>query len=240
MGNNAVIYLLPGLLCDETVWRHQIAALSPLAEIRVPDFRGLSSFREMALKVLRGAPGRFSVAGHSMGARVALELMQLAPERIDKFVLMDLGVHPVQPGEAEERMVLVHVAEEQGMEVLADAWIPPMIARARHGDAGLIQEIRTMVLRSTPADYRGQIEAALQRTDQSQYLPAIKHKVLLICGAEDEWSPVAQHESIRHQLSSAELIVIPHSGHMVTMEQPEAVNKVLLEWFQGEMVLPGN
>jgi pimeloyl-ACP methyl ester carboxylesterase len=97
-----------------------------------------------------------------------------------------------------------------------------------------------MVLRSTPADYRGQIEAALQRTDQSQYLPAIKHKVLLICGAEDEWSPVAQHESIRHQLSSAELIVIPHSGHMVTMEQPEAVNKVLLEWFQGEMVLPGN
>lgn len=240
MGNNAVIYLLPGLLCDETVWRHQIAALSHLAETRVPDFRGLSSFREMALKVLRAAPERFSVVGHSMGARVALELMQLAPERIDKFVLMDLGVHPVQPGEAEERMVLVHVAEAQGMEVLAAAWIPPMIARARHRDAALIQEIRGMVLRSTPADYRGQIEAALQRADQSQYLPAIKHKVLLICGAEDEWSPVAQHEAIQHQLSSAELVVIPHSGHMVTMEQPEAVNKVLLEWLQRETVAPGN
>jgi pimeloyl-ACP methyl ester carboxylesterase len=231
MGSKAVVFLLPGLLCDATVWRHQIAALSPQFDVRVPDFRGLDDFRDMARLVLQEAPERFSVVGHSMGGRVAMELMFLVPERIDRFVVMDLGVHAVQPGEKEQRMVLVHLAEQLGMEALADVWIPPMVARHRQNDMQLIDEIRTMVLRSTPEDYRGQIEAALKREDQSLYLPHIRHKALLVCGELDEWSPVGQHQAILDELPDAELAVIPGAGHMITMEQPEAVNQVLLEWF---------
>lgn len=231
MASRPVVYLLPGLLCDEAVWTHQIAALSPRFELRVPDFRGMDCFQAMARKVLEGAPERFSVVGHSMGGRVAMELMHRVPERIDKFVVMDLGVHPVQPGENEKRMELVRLAEEQGMEALAELWIPPMLAPSRRGDKRLVDAIRAMVLRSTPADYRGQIEAALKREDQSRYLPHIRHKALLVCGELDEWSPVAQHEEILRELPDAELAIIPRAGHMVTMEEPDAVNRLLLDWF---------
>lgn len=231
MSVRPVVFLLPGLLCDDTVWRHQSAALSLQFDVRVPDFRGMDDFREMARSVLLDAPERFSVVGHSMGGRVAMELMFLVPERIDRFVVMDLGVHAVQPGEKEQRMMLVHLAEQLGMEALADVWIPPMVARHRQDDAVLIAEIRAMVLRSTPEDYRGQIEAALKREDQSLYLPHIHHKALLVCGELDEWSPVAQHQSILDELPDAELAVIPGAGHMVTMEQPEVVSRLLLDWF---------
>lgn len=231
MARRPVVYLLPGLLCDDAVWTQQIKALSPRFELRVPDFRGMNCFQAMARKVLEGAPERFSVVGHSMGGRVAMELMHRVPGRIDKFVVMDLGVHPVQPGENEARMHLVRLAEEQGMEALAELWIPPMIARSRHGDSRLIADIRAMVLRSSPADYRRQIEAALKREDQSRYLPHIRHKALLVCGELDEWSPVAQHEEILRELPDAELAIIPRAGHMVTMEEPEEVNRVLLDWF---------
>lgn len=225
------IYLLPGLLCDETVWEQQISSLAPYADVRVPVFRGLASFRVMALQVLRDAPPQFSVVGHSMGGRVALEMMHLFPERIDKFVLMSTGVHPLQPGEATKRWSLVNLAEEQGMEALADVWIPPMVHPARHNDQELMQKIRTMVLRSTPADYVGQISAALNRADQSRYLPAIKHKVLVMCGEDDTWSPLAQHEEICRQLRKGKLCGIPNAGHMVMMEQPEAVSARLVKWF---------
>jgi pimeloyl-ACP methyl ester carboxylesterase len=97
MSVRPVVFLLPGLLCDDTVWRHQSAALSLQFDVRVPDFRGMDDFREMARSVLLDAPERFSVVGHSMGGRVAMELMFLVPERIDRFVVMDLGVHAVQP-----------------------------------------------------------------------------------------------------------------------------------------------
>lgn len=226
------LFLLPGLLCDATVWEHQRASLAPHAEIRIPVFRGINTFRAMAVQVLDSAPEKFSVVGHSMGGRVALEMMQLAPQRIEKFGLMSVGVHPVQPGEASKRMALVDLAERQGMEALADRWIPPMVPAARHGDTELMQRIRAMVLRHTPFDHRCHIEAALTRADQSRYLPGIRHRVMLLCGAQDGWSPLVQHQKIQQQLAgSSELHSIADAGHMVTMERPDDVSRVLVNWF---------
>jgi len=226
-----VVYLLPGLLCDAAVWEHQAEALSALFEVRIPDFRGNTSFRQMAHQVLAEAPERFSVVGHSMGGRAAMELMHLAPERIDRFVLMDMGVHPASAEEKEKRMVLIDLLEREGMEALADAWIGPMLAPARRNDTRLLAAIRAMVLRFTPQDYRNYIQAALTRENQALYLPHIEHHVLLVCGADDGWSPVEQHEEMQKQLLHAELAIIPKAGHMVTMEEPEAVSTALLRWF---------
>ncbi|MDT8398063.1 MAG: alpha/beta hydrolase [Pseudomonadales bacterium] len=231
MSNKPVLYLLPGLLCDATVWEHQQSTLAPYAEIRIPVFKGISSFREMALSMLQDAPSHFSIVGHSMGGRVALELMHLFPDRIDKFALMSVGVHPLQPGEFDKRMAMVDLAEQKGMEALADAWIPPMVHPSRHQDTVLMQSIRAMVLRNTPADHRCQIEAALTRADQSLYLPTIRHQVLLLCGEDDGWSPLSQHKAIQQQLPKSELHSIAAAGHMVTMEQPDSVSQVLLQWF---------
>jgi pimeloyl-ACP methyl ester carboxylesterase len=225
------LYLLPGLLCDAAVWEHQWASLARHAEIRIPVVRGIASFRDMALHILQDAPKKFSVVGHSMGGRVALEMMHLVPERIEKFALMSVGVHPVQPGEPAARMAMVELAEQQGMDALADRWIPPMVLPSRHSDTVLMQKIRAMVLRNSPADHRCQIEAALTRADQSLYLSSIKHEVLLLCGAEDAWSPLAQHQKIQQHLASAKLHSIADAGHMVTMERPEAVSRVLVDWF---------
>src|SRR5690606_765732 len=98
-----VLYMLPGLLCDETVFAPQVAALSDVCEIRIPEFRGLDSFDAMARRVLEGAPERFSVAGFSMGGRVAFHLASLALERIERFCVFDTGVAPLAEGELEKR-----------------------------------------------------------------------------------------------------------------------------------------
>jgi pimeloyl-ACP methyl ester carboxylesterase len=97
------LILLPGLLCDRTVWEPQIAALSPRCTIQVADFWGLDSFDAMADRVLADAPPRFALAGHSMGGRVALEIMRKAPERVERLALLSTGVHPVLPNEAAPR-----------------------------------------------------------------------------------------------------------------------------------------
>jgi pimeloyl-ACP methyl ester carboxylesterase len=58
------------LLCDAHVWERQIAAFSDRYDVRVPDFRFLDTLDAMADAVLRDAPERFALAGHSMGGRV--------------------------------------------------------------------------------------------------------------------------------------------------------------------------
>jgi pimeloyl-ACP methyl ester carboxylesterase len=230
MTSRPCVYLLPGLMCDEVIWEHQRAALAPYAEVRIPVFRGFDSLRAMAESVLANAPDKFSVAGHSMGGRVAFELMEIAGKRIERFAVMDTGVHGVQHGEAEKRGILLAAAQRKGLQAVADEWILPMLHPDHRANEALIAEINRMILRNSLDDYRGQIAALLARDDQTPYLARIQQKTWLLCGEADTWSPVSQHEEMQQHLAKSELRIIRNAGHMSPMEQPQAVSSTLVEW----------
>jgi pimeloyl-ACP methyl ester carboxylesterase len=108
------------LICDQTAWQQQMDALSDLADCTCADYGSLDSLPAMAEAVLRTAPERFSVAGHSMGGRVALEIYRLAPDRVARIALLNTGYLPLAAGAAGEeetrkRGELVALAQSQGM-----------------------------------------------------------------------------------------------------------------------------
>ena len=228
------LYLLPGLLCDRTVWEPQIAHFAEKADVRTPDYGDADRITKMAEIALEGAPARFSLAGHSMGARVALEVYRLAPERIERLALLDTGVHGIKDGEREKRMTLVNLAHEKGMEALCDAWLPPMVHPDRREDAAFMAPLRAMVLRSNPARFKAQIEALLHRPDTAPVLTSIDCPLLAGVGRQDEWSPVAQHEEILSEAGHGELAIFEDAGHMAPCEAPDAVNAALEAWLNAK------
>ena len=110
MADKAALYLLPGLLCDETVWRHQVDHLSAIAAVTVPDYRDCDAIPDMAARVLEQAPSRFAVAGHSLGGRVALEIVRAAPERVTRLALLDTATGPARDSEYEKSTGWVELA----------------------------------------------------------------------------------------------------------------------------------
>jgi len=62
-----------------------------------------SSIIQMAEGVLAETEEDLIAIGHSMGARVALEMARQAPMRVRALVLADTGMYPLKPGEAEQR-----------------------------------------------------------------------------------------------------------------------------------------
>ncbi|UFN47189.1 alpha/beta hydrolase [Roseomonas sp. OT10] len=228
----AAVVLIPGLLCDASVWEPQRAALSAGRAVLIPDLWGLDSIEAMAERVLASAPGRFALAGHSMGARVALALLDRAPERVERLALLDTGVHPRRPGEAEKRQELVDLAHREGMAALAARWLPPMVHPARAQDPALMGPLTAMVCRATPAIFAGQVRALLNRPDAAAVLPRIACPTLVACGRQDGWSPLEQHEAMAAAIPGARLSVIEESGHMCTVEAPEAVTDLLHGWLR--------
>jgi pimeloyl-ACP methyl ester carboxylesterase len=221
------VLLLPGLLCDHAGWAHQRDAISLLADVAIPDFRFVRSISAMAQLVLDAAPPRFSVAGHSMGGRVALEICRMAPDRVERLALLDTGVHPPAPDETAKRQALVDLARAEGMAALAARWLPPML----HPDhLALLDSLTHMVQRSTPDTFANQQRALLDRPDARTVLPGIQCPTLVLCGREDRWSPVSQHEEIAASILQSKLVVVENSGHMAPVEQPAAVTTALLEW----------
>ncbi len=225
--------LLPGLLCDRAIWDPQIEHFSAQREVVVADYGDADSLEVMAQRALQQAPERFALVGHSMGARVALEIMLLAPERVTRLALLDTGVHPVKAGEVEKRYALRDVGRSHGMEALVNQWLPPMVHPDRHNDKALMQPLVDMAIKPGVAGFERQIRALINRRDGLPVLKQIKCPVLIAVGEQDKWSPPEQHrEILAHLHTRSTFAVFPNTGHMAPVESPAQVNLALDEWFK--------
>ena len=231
------LMLLPGLMCDAAVWEPQVAALKDVARCMVPAWGVRDTLAAMARQVLDEAPTeRFGMAGHSMGGRVALEVMRLAPQRVERLALLDTGTHPLPAGEAGAkeragRLALLELARTQGMRAMGRQWARSMVHPSQQGTP-LFESILDMIERGNPDQFAAQINALLTRPDAAALLPAIQCPTLVLCGREDAWSPPAQHETIRKAIPNASLRIVERCGHMCTMEQPQALSDALAVWLQ--------
>lgn len=231
----STLMLLPGLMCDRAVWAPQIEALGPQVQAVVPDWDLLDSLTAMAQRVLDAAPApQFALAGHSMGGRVALEVMRLAPQRVTHLALLNTGYKPLSPGPAGEqeragRMALLALAREQGMRTMGRQWARGMV-HPRCLGTPLFDAVLDMLERSSPDQFAAQQQALLQRPDATAVLASIRVPTLVLTGADDAWSGPAQHQAIQASIAGSTLCIVPGAAHMSTWEQPEAVNRALGDW----------
>jgi pimeloyl-ACP methyl ester carboxylesterase len=222
------LVLVPGLMCDGRIFEAQLSAF-PQAQI-IPDAGDARSLAEMAVRVLAAAPPHFALLGHSMGARIALEIYRRAPERVGRLALISTGVHPVAPGEADKRYALRDLGRSEGMAALVDAWLPPMVAPDHAGDAALMARLRTMCVSAGLARYEAQAAALLARPEVESLLPSIAVPTLVATGSEDRWSPPDQHRAIAAAIRDCDLQIIAGAGHMLPAEAPELLNAAIARW----------
>jgi pimeloyl-ACP methyl ester carboxylesterase len=221
------VVLVPGLLCDAAVFAPQLTALGPDHDVVVASSTGAATIEALATTALRSTPGDLAVVGHSLGGRIAFEMVRQAPERITHLAVLDTGVHPASPGEVDSRGALVRRAREDGMASLVEAWLLPMLHPSHRDVAPILDPLVAMLERNTPDSFARQQQALLTRPDAAPHLAAIDVPTLVLVGAQDAWSPVAQHVEIAAAIAGSELDVVERCGHMSTVEQPAAVNAAL-------------
>ena len=235
---DATLVLVPGLMCDHAVWS-PVCALLGGWRFEVADHGDCDSLPAMAQRVLAWAPERFALAGHSMGGRVALEVLRLAPERVTHLALLDTGHLPRAPGqpgeeEARKRQALLRIAQVQGVRAMASQWLQGMVHPHRLGDPLLVASILAMFERKSARVFERQIRALLNRPDASDVLRTVRVPTLVMCGRQDSWAPPAQHEALCAALPEGVgvLELVEGAGHMLPMERPEAVSSAFQAWLQ--------
>lgn len=227
-----MLLLLPGLICDSRIYAAQTAAIPGAHAMN--GYGMADSLPEMARLALgeadRLGAERFDLFGHSMGGRIAIEVLRLAPERVRRLALVSTGIHPVRRNEPEKRAQLRSIGYENGFEALVDHWLPPMVAEANRADPEIYGPMREMCLRADQAMFDAQIRALLARPAFDDLLPTITCPTLVMTGELDSWAPPSQHEEIAARIAGAQLVVVPGAGHMIPMEAPEAVNDAISGW----------
>ena len=185
----------------------------------------------MARRILNQAPERFALAGVSMGGMVALEMMRLAPERIDQLALIDTNALPDTFGRKLYRhLANLAVSTTRDFGRLSERSLGSLV----HPDApeDVRAELVQMSVRVGAQVYVRQNRAVIARGDLRTVLPGIRAPTCVIVGQDDRMTPVDLSREIHNLTPGSTFHVIPDCGHLPPIEKPEALAELLLARLQ--------
>lgn len=226
------LVLCPGLLCDTALWAPQIAELADIAEFWIPDLTKQQTMQAMGAAVLHDAPWKeFALAGLSMGGYVALEIMRQTPKRVRKLALLDSRSRPETPADSQRRKQLMDLAQSaRGFAPVNSRMLPLMVHPTRIKDKSLVDGIRDMAERVGIEAYVRQQKAIMSRVDFRPGLKNIGVPTLVLCGRQDQLTPLECSEEMAQAIPGAELTIIEACGHMSRLEKSPEVNAALRRW----------
>jgi pimeloyl-ACP methyl ester carboxylesterase len=216
------VVLVPGHLCDASLYAPQFAALAG-HDVRLADTTADDTIGGMADRLLGRMPGRFVIAGLSMGGMVAMEVMARGPDRVLGACLMDTDPTPAREREIAWRQGLL----DQGFETYVETFVGRFYAHDAGTAARLGPETRDRMLATPEAVARAQASALDRRRDMAPLIAGFPAPVEVIVGAEDRVCPPKLHGPLAAGLPGARLTEIPGCGHIATLERPAAVNERL-------------
>jgi pimeloyl-ACP methyl ester carboxylesterase len=230
MINKTSLILLPGLLCDEALWAHQVETLAGIADITVADMTRDDTVGGMAERVLAAAPAKFSLAGLSMGGYVAQEIMRRAPGRVERLALLDTSANADTPDRKKQRKGFIAQLGLGGFQGVTGKLLPYLIHKDRLEDDALVSVIKASAQNLGPDAFIRQQHAIMSRPDGLKDLKSVTCPTLVLCGRQDALTPLAQHEEMAAVIPNARLVVIEDCGHLAPMERPRAVSAVMQYW----------
>jgi pimeloyl-ACP methyl ester carboxylesterase len=230
MAEKTHLVLVPGLLCSPALWAPQVAGLSDIADIAIADHTRHDTMAAIAQSILAEAPQRFALAGLSMGGYIAQQIVLQAPERVTRLALLDTGSRADTPERIERRLQLNEMARREGVARVQQELTPLLIHTDRLADKAFVDLIVQMAVDTGVEAFLRQHAALMARGDNRPLLPDIRCPTLVLIGRQDILTPLELSEEIAAAIPGAQLEIIDDSGHLSTLEHPDAVNRTLRRW----------
>jgi pimeloyl-ACP methyl ester carboxylesterase len=221
------ILFLPGLLCDERLWRNQLAIFP---DAIVADLTQDDHVDAMAYRALSQIDGRFALCGLSMGGYVAQAVMRIAPERVTRLALFDTSARADTPEQSRRRRGLMAMTRGNRFRGVTPKLLPQLLHPDRLGDVDLCQDVLDMAERVGREAFLRQQQAILTRPDSRADLPRIAVPTLVAVGEADILTPPLLADEIAGLIPGARLAILPHCAHLPTMERPDDANEILRDW----------
>ncbi|HEX6473094.1 MAG TPA: alpha/beta hydrolase [Streptosporangiaceae bacterium] len=175
---------------------------------------------------------RAVIGGLGMGGAVALALCRRHPGRVLGLVLAGAKAAADPPDVRARRVATAERIEAEGsVQVLTDDLLPRLVGPTTFQQRALVYgRVRGLVQSSPPKAAAWAQRAMAARADESAALGSIRVPALVIAGGEDELATEDDARAMVESLPNAELLVMPRSGHLSAVEQPELFNQSVAEF----------
>lgn len=222
------LVLIPGMMCDARMWGNLPDALAPRPVHHALPIEG-ESIAAMATAILSEAPPRFALAGLSMGGIVAMEMLEQAPDRIERLALLDTNPLAERPEIAARRAPQIARALSGDLAgVMRDELKPNYLADA--GDTATLDLCLAMAEALGPEVFRRQSIALQGRADRTATLARFTGPALVLMGSEDRLCPRDRHDLMHALMPQSRLVIVEGAGHLPPLETPIRLRTALKDW----------
>jgi pimeloyl-ACP methyl ester carboxylesterase len=218
MSTSNTLVLIPGFMTDSDLWRDVYPFWSE-KHLIYADFSKGSSIKDLATHILENLPQKFMLLGFSMGGYVARQITYLAPERVEALILVGTSS---RAGSPSPRNVSAQSFKGLSTQALATALHP-----AHAKDTILLDRLKAMSVRGGATLYERLSQ--MERASDFTQLHHIRCPTLVIAGANDQLRPLGDAEELAEALK-APLCIIEDCGHMIPLEKPEELGRLVADW----------
>jgi pimeloyl-ACP methyl ester carboxylesterase len=224
------VVVTPGFMLDADLWSDAKAALEEIGPVLCADFSQGTSIEAFADKLLEDAlPGPFLLIGFSMGGYVAREAIRRAPERAPALVLCGTSARGDGALQAR-RQASAGAKSASSFTGLSHRAILRAFADD-DADPALVERVRQM-----GDELGGEVylrQSNLHRAGDLDRLSEIACPTLVIAGEKDRLRSIAESEELRDGIPGATMTVMEGVGHMMPMEAPEQLTRIIIDWWKG-------
>lgn len=255
MGTGHPVVLLHGIPESWQCWRHQIPTLAKQFRVIAldlkgygrsgkpqGDYTGTNVAKEILALLDQIGVDTFHVAGHDWGVMVADNIINVAPDRVTRYVRCSLSLHNYDP-----RNSLHHQWNGENPELAtelmknADAYVRVWFDSSCKPETKPDEEELQMIIKEF--SYPGVAECVPQYfRDTRKSTPVDYSKftmpVLYIHGEHDPRQPIEYCRGMEDHVPSLEAILVLDCGHFSTLEKPNEVTDAMM-WFFHSMLGSG-
>lgn len=224
------LVLIPGCGVTPLVWEHQKRHLSDIAECQTLLLTEYDSIDKMAEAALMQVEGKFTLAGHSLGGWVAMAMALKAPERVEKLILIATWPGNSSPEHKQLFKDCIKLVEMKQLEQLFHGALPMLLHPACLENQTIVGIMKQMQEDFPLEGMLCQLKAELEGKDLSALLNKITCPTLVVHARQDLLFPLVMQEALVAHLGHARLTIVEDSGHMLPIEQPQAVTALLRLW----------
>jgi pimeloyl-ACP methyl ester carboxylesterase len=171
------------------------------------------------------------IAGLSMGGYTALALHRVAPARVAGLILANTKSTPDTPQARAGREGMLNVVESRGAGGVADEMMPKLLGRTTQSSRPEVAAtVRGLIESNTTAGIARAIKRLRDRPDSTPQLASISVPTLVLTGEEDVIISLDDSRALSTGIAGATLSVLPASGHLASLETPDAFNAAVLAW----------
>lgn len=240
----AAVVFIHGFPFNKDIWKQQMSALPKHIQGIAYDVRGhgksssghgyfsIDQFAKDLLDLIKFLKLKEVIlCGISMGGYIALRAAEISPEAISGLILCDTNSLADSNEGKLNRFAQIETIMSKDLQIFTDAFVKKIFSQETFQNSPkTVDFIRGVILQNKEKNICATLLALASRTETTVSLDSIHVPALIIRGEQDQLISNEHVEILHQHIKKSSLKLVPGSGHLPNLENPEQFNSLMNEY----------